>query len=336
MDEDAAAGTGKEQEADMPPADQSFAVSEAEWTELKALLDKRYTEIATLLRYNKTKDESIQRLSAEVQKYREGFAFSALKPFINALITLREDCRKSVRDAKQFALDDEKAKKYIAYLVSDFEEMFANIGLERNGGSISINGKPLSGLTQPKAQSAEPSTDEQENDGPPQTLICAGQIKNMPELIEYLDKGEAAIRLALQDRAAVDKTIQEYIALTARIDAEHYFALAAPVSRQLYALYDSISARSQPAGGYSGDALMGLYNAVLEEAVNGIEDILTGAGVVIETLDGVFDTQKHKLLKTIPSNEEKLDRVIVNTYTDCYSYDGKVVYQSKVDVYKFQ
>ncbi|MDR2730773.1 MAG: hypothetical protein LBB81_07745 [Treponema sp.] len=314
----------------------SFTVTEIEWAGIKALLDKCYSEIAALLRYNKTKDESIQRLSAEVQKYREGFAFSALKPFINALITLREDCRKSIRDAKQYTLDDEKTKKYIEYLISDFVEMLANIGLERNDSSISINGKPLSGLTQPKVLPTEPLTDQQKNDDTPQTLICAVQINNISELIEYLNKSEAAIRLALQDRAAADKTIQEYIALMARTDAEHYFALAAPVSRQLYALYDSVSVKSQPVSGYSGDALIELYNAVLEQVVSGIEVILNNAGVKIETLGGVFYTQKHKLLKTIPTSDEKLDRVIANTYTDCYSYDGKIVYQSKVDVYKLQ
>jgi molecular chaperone GrpE (heat shock protein) len=58
--------------------------------------------------------------------------------------------------------------------------------------------------------------------------------------------------------------------------------------------------------------------------------------MIIESLDGVFDPQKHKILKTIPTSDEQLDRTIANTYTDCYTYDGKVVYQSKVDVYKFQ
>ena len=119
-----------------------------------------------------------------------------MKPFINALITLREDCRKSIRDAKQFAPDNEKIKKYIEYLISDFEEIFANIGLERNDNSISINGKPLSGVTQTKTLSAEPLTDEQEDDDT-QILICAGQINTISDLIEYLDKSEAAIRLAL-------------------------------------------------------------------------------------------------------------------------------------------
>ena len=326
-------------QADDAPPDPSFAISETEWAQLKALLDKRYAEIATLFRYNKTKDESIQRLSADIQKYREGFVFSALKPFISALITFREDCRKSVRDAKQFALDDEKAKKYIEYLVSGFEEIFSNIGLERDGNSISINGKPLSGLTQPKALPAEPLTGEQENDEPSQILMCAKEIKNTSELIEYLNKSEDAIKLALRDRAVIDKTIQEYIALAARTDAEHYLALAAPVSRQLYALYDNISAKSGTAGNYSGDALVKLYIEILNEVIRGIEVILTDAGTKIETetetLDGAFDTQKNKILKTVPTDNEKLDRTIANTYTDCYIYDSKIVYQSKVDVYKF-
>jgi len=324
------------QESNTPTTDQSYIISEAEWAAIKTLLDKRYTEIATLLRYNKTKDESIQRLSAELQKYRDGFAFSALKPFINALIALREECRKSIRDTKQFALDNEKAKKYLEYLISDFEEILSNIGLERNNNSISINGKPLSGLTQPKILPPESLTEKQKDDESSQTLTCIGQIKNIPELIEYLNKSEAAIRFALQDRAVADKTIQEYMVLAARTDAEHYFALVAPVSRQLYTLYDNISAKSQPTGGYSGDVFVGLYNNVLEKVVRGIEVILSDAGVKIEMLDNIFDTQKHKLLKTIPTSDKKLDRVIANTYTDCYTYDEKVIYQSKVDVYKFQ
>jgi len=323
-------------ESNTSPVNQAFTVSEAEWADIKALLDKRYTEIATLLRYNKTKDESIQRLSAEIQKYREGFAFSALKPFINALIALREECRKSIRDAKQFAPDNEKAKKYIDFLVSDFEEMLSNVSLERNDNSISINGKPLSGITQPRVSPEAPLADEQKDNESSKISLVAEQIKSVSDLIECLNKSEAAIRLALQDKTAADKTIQEYIALTARTDAEHYLALAAPVAKKLYALYDKVSTDNKSAGNNSGDALVKLYNTVLEKIINGIEDILTNAGVIIETLDGVFDTQKHKLVKTIPSNDEKLERVIANIYTDCYSYDGKVIYQSKVDVYKYQ
>jgi molecular chaperone GrpE (heat shock protein) len=339
-DECATACTVKEAlialESGESPDDQPFAVSEAEWTEIKTSLDKRYEEIATLLRYNKTREESIRRLSAEVQKYRDGFAYSALKPFINALITLREDCRKSIRDLTQFEFDDEKVRKYVKYLISDFEEMLTNIGLERDGKSISIKGEPLSKLIQPKALPEEPSADERKNDDSFQTLVCAEQIKSMPELIEYLKKSEEAIRSALQDRAVIDKTIQEYGTLAARTDAEHYFALIAPISGQLYKLCDGISDKSQPADGYSGDKLIKLYAEVLEDVVNGLGDILIGAGVKTETLDDIFDPQKHKLLKTVPTDEEARDRTIANRYTDCYTYEEKVIYPSKVDVYKFQ
>jgi len=320
---------------------QSFTVSEEEWTALKALLDKRYTEIATLLRYNKTKDESIQRLSGEVQKYRDGFAFSALKPFINALISLREDCRKSIRDAEKHEqdLNDEKAKKFIDLQITSFEVMLENIGLERKDNSISINGKPFSGLTEPKELPAQPQAEEQKPDDSSQTLMSAEQIKNTSELIEYLNKSEAAIRLALQDRATLDKTIKDYIELGSRTDAEHYYALIAPLSKQLYKLYDNISSNCQRAGNLSGDNLIKFYFALLNKIIKEIENILIVAGTTVETFENlidVFDTQKHKIVKTIQTDDEKLDRVIANTYTDCYTYEGKVVYQSKVDVYKFQ
>ncbi len=323
------------QSSDMSPSDSQFTITETKWSELKAVLDKRYTEIATLLRYNKTKDESIQRLSAEIQKYREGFAFSALKPFLNALISLREDCHKSMRDSKHFEMDGEKAKKYTEYLVSDFEEMLSNIGLERDDdNSISINGKPISGQTQPKTMPSEYLINEQKNDDTSPVLISTKPIKNMSELFDYLNKNEMAIQLALQDKAVTDKTIQEYRELSARTDAEHYFALVAPISRQVYKLYDSITVQS--ANDISDDMLIIFYQSILDKVVHGIEIILINAGMEIESLDGFFDVQKNKLLKTIPTSDEKLDRIIANTYTDCYIYDGKIIYQSKVDVYKFQ
>jgi molecular chaperone GrpE (heat shock protein) len=320
----------------LPLVNQQFVVSEAEWMEIKTLLDKRYAEIANLLRYNKTREESIQRLSAEVQKYRDGFAYSALKPFITALITLREDCRKSIRELTQFEFDDEKVKKHIKYLVSDFEEMLTNIGLERDGQSIRIKGESLSKLTKPKVLPEEPPTNEQKDDNSTQTLVCGGQIRSMPELIEYLKKSEETIRSTLQDRTMVDKIIQEYGMLAARTDAEYYLAMITPIAVQIYKLCDAISDKSQPADSYSGDTLIKLYTEVLDDVVNGLEDILIGAGVKMDTLGDVFDPQKHKLLKTIPTNEEARDRTVAHKYTDCYAYEEKVIYPSKVDVYKFQ
>jgi len=320
---------------EIPIHDTGFIISQEEWAALKAMLDKRYTDIAGLLRYSKTKDESIQKLGAEIQKYREGFSFFALKPFINALISLREDCRKSHRDAEQFTFDEEKVKKYINFIVSGIEEMISNLGLEREGDSITMNGKPLSGTAQPKKMPDAPASEEKKEDDA-LLITNAESIKSVSELIEYLNKSEAAIRAAIQERTVIDKVIAEYASLAARTDAEHYLALAAPVARELYILNDKIIKGSKNISEHSGEEIIKLYNKILDDVIKQTEKILTNAGTVIETTEGVFDTQKHKLLKAIPTDDEKLDRIIVNTYTDCYSFEGKVIYQSKVDVYKFQ
>jgi len=314
---------------------QPFAISETEWTNLKEQLDKRYAEIATLLRYNKTKDESVRRLGDEIQKYRDGFAFSALKPFVNALIALREDCRKSIKDTKQFPdkFTDENVKKYAGYLVSDFEEMLSNVGLERKDGSISIHGKPISELTPPPPPSlqAEPSSEET----PEPVKAQTEPIKNFAELVSYLKESENAIELAIKDRAIVDKTIQEYVKFAARTDAVHYFALAAPVAKQIYKLFDYVSQEAAKAENSSGEELMKLYAKTLETIMEKIYGVLTvTAGMEIDSPDGAFDTKKHKILKTVPTDDEKLDRTVANVYTDCYVFDEKVIYQSKVDVYK--
>ena len=94
-----------------------------------------------------------------------------------------------------------------------------------------MNGKPLSGISQQKVQPAESITRGQENIANTHEFISVEPIKNVIELIEYLDKSESAIRIAIQDMAIADITIQEYRELASRTDAEHYFALVAPISK---------------------------------------------------------------------------------------------------------
>jgi len=311
----------------------SVPTSETEWTELKALLDKRYTEIATLLRYNKTREETIQRLSAEVQKYREGFAFSALKPFINTLISFREECRKSQRDAIQYAIDDEKAKKYIAFLVDDFAQMLINIGLERSENTITINKRPLIDNVGTAFMLSdchyEPTTDDTAL-----ILTNAEPVNNISQLYKYLNTTESTILSIIKDKATTDQTIAELSTIAKRTDAEHYLALVAPISRQLFVLQDCLTKMSQP----TEETPLKQYDRILTYIIDKIETTLTEVGVQIETatLDSAFDPQKQKIQKTIVTTDEALDRTIANCITNCYIYEGKVIYQSRVDVYKYQ
>jgi len=308
-------------------------ISEAEWELLKSTLDKRYTEIATLLRYNKTREETIQRLSAEAQKYRDGFAFSALKPFINTLISFVEECRKSERDASLYAdtIDDEKAKKYIGFLVDEFEQILINIGLERSDSNITINKRPL--VDTPPPKTAQIPESEQITDDPP-LLTQPEPINTIETLFVYLNQTESTIINLLKDREISDQTIQALTKIVAHIDSEHHLALVAPIARQLYTVYDKLS----DMGSSADISPKILYEAMLAFLIHRVSVILTNAGVQIEsdTIDGMFDTQRHKIVKTIPTDDEQLDRKVESTITQCYTYDGKIIYHSKVNVYKYQ
>jgi len=309
---------------------QEFSISETEWLELKALLEKRYSEIASLLRYNKTRDKSIQELSSELQKYREGFAYIALKPFIMALILFREECQKSIRDAKEHGIDDEKAKKYIGYLELDFEEMLSNLGLEKNEKNIILNKKPLPDLSSKILPNVTEKTEDIYIDES-EISVNSKPINSLTELVELIEKNDNHIKRILNDKVTSDLIINEYIKLSSRTDAEHYYALAVPVINDIYSLFDKIIRRVKDIKGEFTEN----YFLIQSETAEEIHRILTKLGTNIETLDSVFDVKKHKIIKTVEIDDESLDKAIAKVYSDCYMYDEKIIYQSKVDIYKF-
>jgi len=318
---------------EVPTEPAETSITEEEWATLKANLDKRYTEIATLLRYNKTREDTIQRLNAEVQKYREGFAFSALKPFITTLISFREECRKGEREIAQYADTEEKAKKCIDFLVDDFQQMLINLGLERSEGIITLNGRPLAEQPTQKVAPTQQETEQPTEDTPPQ-LAQPEPVNTLSGLFEYLTHTEGTIKEILEDKATTDQTIHALTLLAKRTDAEYYTALVSPIARQVYALGDKVPQISKS----TDIAPKVLYENLLTFLIHKLEVILTNAGVQIESTFtySTLDTQKHKVQKTITTTDEALDRTIANILTDCYMYEGKVIYQAKVDVYKYQ
>ena len=314
----------------------SFIITESEWTSLKSMLDKRYTEITALLRYNKTREESIQKLSNEIQKYREGFAFSVLKPLIMELISFREECRKSVRDSEQYPLDEDKAKKYLNYLVSDFDELMSNIGLERKDDVIYINGKLISEKDSNANKCEETKTTESAVVESANDIMNTINVNDLASLVEYINKIDEIIHNSIKDKSVLDLVIKNYIDIASRTDVENYKSLVAPVARKLFSFYDILTKKAVINDNQSDDETIKQYITLLIEIQEKLEAILVCSGVMVESTNYEFDTKKHKLLKTIITDDENLNRTIANVYTDCYQYDEKVIYQSKVDVYKYQ
>ena len=77
------------------------------------------------------------------------------------------------------------------------------------------------------------------------------------------------------------------------------------------------------------------YVKTLEYAVEESENVLALCNVMIES-EGLekFDGKKHRMLKAIKTEDPALNGVVAKKYCDCYSMDDKIIYPSKVDVYR--
>ena len=78
------------------------------------------------------------------------------------------------------------------------------------------------------------------------------------------------------------------------------------------------------------------YTQCLEYVIGALEDVLYNGGIKIETdICDTFDAKRNRLMKAIPTEDPEMDRKIATTYTECYTMNEKIIYPSKVDVYKF-
>jgi hypothetical protein len=63
--------------------------------------------------------------------------------------------------------------------------------------------------------------------------------------------------------------------------------------------------------------------------------MLNECGVLIdEYVSDNYELRKHRLLKTVPTDDPALNGRIVKRYCDLYTMGNEVIYQMKVDVYK--
>lgn len=299
--------------------------------EYKKILDEHFQNLRSLIKYTKTKDETIQKLSNELQKYREDYCAKTFKAIATLIISFREDCRKSLSDLGSFELTVEKTKKFLSFLADDFEELLSNAGCEEEDGSWRFNGKPLNieipnAVTFPQLFVAEEVT-EDNNDG-----LLGSSIK------EYLADAEAKIKLILADNEQLDKCLKDYCTLASAIENDIVVLCVYPSIRQLISVYEKSKQKIDIClHELSEDNMVDDYSGILTFLILQLEDVLLSGGVKIETtLEEIFDTKKNRLVRAILTNEIELDRKIAKQYTECYTMNGAVLYPAKVDVYKYQ
>ncbi len=297
----------------------------------KTILDAHFQNLRALIKYTKAKDESIHKLSNELQKYREDYCAKTFKSIASLLISYREDCRRSLTDMDTFELSLDRVKKYLSFLSDDYEEMLSNMGCEEEGCTWTFNGKPLNSYHGKEVVFPQLFEGELEMSDEYEPL-CSDNIS------EYLVSVENSIKALLADNETVDKCLRDYITLSTFIDSDIVNLCVYPSIRKTIGLFLKLKHRVE-------DILFDIdeenmndnYRDALNLVINGIEDILLSGGVSIyTTVDDLFDTKKNRLVKAVVTDDPALDRKIAKQYTECYLMNDIVLYPAKVDVYKYQ
>lgn len=302
--------------------------------EYKKVLDGHFQNLRALIRYTKTKDETIYKLSGELQKYREGYYTKTFKTIAALLISHREDCRKSLFDLENFDLTLDKAKKYISFLCDEYKELLSNIGCEETEGVWSFNGKPLEDAKGEVPGFPKQFEIEIEKMGQEDSEI---EI-NGNNLGEYLVKTEEAIKCMLADNEMQDKCLKEYCALSAAIENDFILLRVYPSVRKLISLFNKIKQRAEEyQENLNEETMRGAYSDCLNFLVEEIEEVLLSIDVRIDTTENeMFDAKRNRLVRAVITDDASLDRKIIKRHTECYTLDNVVIYPAKVDVYKFQ
>lgn len=292
--------------------------------------------LRALIKYTKTKDESIYKLSTELQKYREDYCAKLFKPVGMAIISFREDCRKSMTDIDKYQYDAEKVNKYLAFLVDDYFEMLSNVGIEENDNGWLFNG---SVINQHEAEN-EPALID-----PFDELPIANEtfddvipdVRSASDLLAYLNTVENEVKEILSRNETLDRCLGAYIDYSFNIEKNLVKIYVLPSVRMLVSIGEKLRITVDEMRNTVTDEDCGKkYKQCLEDVVNALEDALLSGGIVIDAdVRDEFDPKKDRLLKTVMTDNAELDRKIAFVHTECYVMNEKVIYPSKVDVYKF-
>ena len=301
--------------------------------EFEKLIYAHFRTVANAINSLRTKEDSITRLSKDVQRYRDEYVTKSIKPIAMSLITLRESCRKSISSLDMLT-DFAKISKYINYLSDDIDDLLSDVGLSCSKGSGNLwiyNGTPICKRTVETVTFPEVF---ELVESEPLVLPTPGD-----SLTEYLAGCEEVVRAALANVEKYDNCIKDYVKVASAIDEGVLAANVYPVLRTLARfaprfkadVVDSINVLIEE------NALVE-YSTLLETLCGKLGELLEMCGVDFESgeIGSRYDLKKHKIIKLVPTNDEALDRQVITASSDSYTLNDVVISQAKVTVYKYQ
>lgn len=305
-----------------------------DYEQFKATAMACYENLIKMIRIVKVKDENLAKLTAEVQMYREGFALKLVKPVLVALISMREDYKNTCAKVEQFAKSVESVVNYSKYVVADFEDLLLNQGLESDGEIFKMGGKPLAELEERTVHFDVPKPSEQQELAPLPELPAEPSFASLIEIIKCV---EWNVISAIRNSAAIDETLSAYVALAASYEDNYADALLLPLYKKTAAVHSNIKGVVEAIEQtITEDNKAEVYKNILEEAIEQIDKLLVAYGVDIISIDeNGYDMRRCKIVKVILTDDENKDKKVAKCNSDCYEYDGKLLYPSKVEVYKY-
>lgn len=318
------------------PNEENAAVEEPanekeDFRELISNIDTHFTAIRNLLKYVKDKDANIAKLSSELQTYREGLETKLYKSIALEVIGIREDFKKTIREFKEKGLTVETSKKYLKYLVYDYEDFLGRLNIEVEDEKVFYN-KKLVNL----------GFDKKIN-------VCEIEEFTLPEepkllsddkagVIQYLADVEGYIAEVIKNNSYLDKLIKIQIENSTLYEQGIHQMMVYPIVNEIASLYGFIQKEvDSVVETLTDENATEVYEITCKKVIDGFDEILSKCSVTIESyVSDKHEPTKHRLLKLIYSNNYELDGKIANVYSDCYSMDSRVIYPQKVDVIKYK
>lgn len=314
---------------DVAPVEDKPAEPAVDVMGIMKLIDAHFVGVKSLLKFNKDKDANVNKLNAELNKYREGYQFNLFKSLALNVIGLRENAKKSIRDLDIKELTVDVAKKYLGYMTLDYEDFLENINVRIDGEKVKYNGSDIDAVLAKKIEVPE---------------IPEFTFENLPELqsntldgiMEYLKAVETYIAETIKHNSIIDRILKGYIDQTGLYESGIHQVVLYPIIRRIAEGYKAVSIAVEDAlNVLNEDNAKETYASALEVLVRLTDEILGRCGVIIdEYVSDVYDPKKHRILKTVKTELDEENGKVANKYCDCYTLEEKVIYPQKVDVFK--
>lgn len=298
--------------------------------ELKQTIDNHFMNVKNLVRYSKEKDKNVQLLSKQMQIYHDGVEKTLFKRIVMELIPYREDCLKSLRMLETNEINVETTKKYLNFLQDDFVGLCENIGIEEVDGVYLMNGKSLDSKIELHELTDIPELPNVEIEDIPLTDICS--------LHAYLKNCEQAIVSLLKNNEILDSLLGSYINMASAYEKGLYQVILYPVVRQIIKTKDEMFNRiREKIENLTEENSKSIFQDELTRIIEKCDELLIKCNVSIDSyVPEKYDPKTQRIIKMIETDDNEKEACIVRKYCDCYIMDEKVIYPSKVDVYKFK